>query len=509
MVREGTPDDVNIAKARAEGRKVLVDWQPWAPETFERAKREGKFILVDGSAEWCHWCHVMDATTYSDAAVGDALAKDFIAIKVDIDARPDLAERYGAWGWPATILLTPTAEEVGKFRGYIRTEDLLPILAGVATRDRIGEDAREPSAPLDALPWMFSKTLAQLDSYYDEGEGSWGQRQKSPIGDAAELCVRLAIAGDTHELEHGLRGLRAQRALIDRVDGGVYQYSAASDWKSPHYEKLMTVQASNLEAYAQAYALTKDEAFLADAKDVARYMNGPLSGEDGAFYVTQDADVNAHDASKPFIDGEVYYTKDRAGRAALGTPHVDDSVYGFENGIAISAMIALYDATKDSAYLDRAKKAADRVIKTHVKPDGAVMHDAAETRGVFFLADVAAFGRAVARLAEATGDAAYKDLAVKIATYLRANFATEDGSGLYAHTVDEHAVGVFARRSRPFAPNVLAARFLAAVHRLTGDATWSDAAKQILCGISTPSGLENQGRVIGSYGLALFELGYR
>lgn len=509
LVREGTPDDVNIAKARAEGRKVLVEWQPWSPETFARAKREGRFILVDGSAEWCHWCHMMDAMTYSDPAVADALAKGFVAIRVDIDERPDLAERYANWGWPATILLTPDAEEIGKFRGYIAKEDLMPILAGVATRDRIGDAKREPSAPLDALPWMFAKAVAQLVSYYDEAEGGWGARQKSPIGDAAELGVRLAVAGDERELEHALRGLRAQRALIDRVDGGIYQYSAASDWKSPHYEKLMTVQASNLEAYAQAYAFTRDDGLLADAKDVARYMNTALSGSDGAFYVTQDADLNAHDPSKPFIDGDLYYTLDRAGRAALGTPHVDDSVYAFENGIAISAMVALHDATKDTAHLERAKKAADRIAATHVTAEGAVMHAEGETRGVYFLADVAGFGRAIARLAEATGDAKYRDLAVKIGAFMAASLATEDGAGLYGHTVDAHAVGVFARRDRPFSPNVLAARFEAALFRLTGDPEHEARAKKILAGISTPSGIDDQGRVIGSYALALFELGIR
>ncbi|MFO0615180.1 MAG: DUF255 domain-containing protein [Polyangiaceae bacterium] len=506
LVREGTPDDVNLAKARAEGRKVLVDWQPWSPETFARAKREHKFILVDGSAEWCHWCHVMDAMTYADGDVSAALAKDFVAIRVDIDERPDLAERYQNWGWPATILLSPDAEEIGKFRGYIAKEDLLPILAGVATRDRIDEGGREPSAPLDALPWMFAKALAQLDSYYDEAEGGWGARQKSPIGDAAELCFRLAIAGDTHELEHGARGLRAQRALIDRVDGGIYQYSAATDWNSPHYEKLMTVQASNLEAYALAYAYTKDESFLADAKDVARYMNGALSGADGAFYVTQDADVNAHDPSKPFIDGEIYYTKDRAGRAALGAPRVDDSVYALENGIAISAMVALYEASGDAAYLERARRAADRILRTHVSDAGAVMHQAGETRGVYFLADVAGFGRGVARLAEVTGDATYRDAALRIAAYAESAFVTEDGAGLYGQTEDAHAVGVFARRPRPFGPNVLAARFEAALFRLTGDPAHERLGKEILAGISTPSGLENQGRVIGSYAIALFEL---
>src|SRR5580700_2129433 len=77
-------------------------WEEFSPATFARAKAARKFVVMDGSAEWCHWCHVMEATTYHDPAVREILGKSFIAVKVDVDSRPDIEERYGAWGWPAT-----------------------------------------------------------------------------------------------------------------------------------------------------------------------------------------------------------------------------------------------------------------------------------------------------------------------------------------------------------------------------------------------------------------------
>src|SRR4051812_21464532 len=76
-------------------------WQEWKKETFDRAREQKRYLLVDCSAEWCHWCHVMDDTTYKDPRVLDAIEKRFVPVRVDIDARPDLAERYADWGWPA------------------------------------------------------------------------------------------------------------------------------------------------------------------------------------------------------------------------------------------------------------------------------------------------------------------------------------------------------------------------------------------------------------------------
>src|SRR5689334_10351085 len=46
----------------------------WGDSAFAEAAREHKFVLLDLHAVWCHWCHVMDTTTYEDPAVRAAIA---------------------------------------------------------------------------------------------------------------------------------------------------------------------------------------------------------------------------------------------------------------------------------------------------------------------------------------------------------------------------------------------------------------------------------------------------
>ena len=50
------------------GRENRINWRPWSDTVFAEAKRSHKFVLLDLEAVWCHWCHVMDAKTYSDPA---------------------------------------------------------------------------------------------------------------------------------------------------------------------------------------------------------------------------------------------------------------------------------------------------------------------------------------------------------------------------------------------------------------------------------------------------------
>jgi hypothetical protein len=513
-VREGTPKEVDIAAARARGLKRSFEWEEWSPASFERARRERKYILLGGAAEWCHWCHVMDDTTYVDPEVGRILRERFVAIRVDIDARPDIAERYGDWGWPATILFSPDAEEIGKYRGYLAPPELIGILRGIERAhveavNAAGGSWNDPGKrvpPVEALGWIGARIALDMDEYFDRNEGGWGMRQKAPLGSNVSFELVRHAHGDPLALKRAVFSLEKQRALIDPIWGGIYQYSAGSTWADPHYEKLMSYQAENIEAYAKAFAVTKTQALLADAQRLERYLATFLRNDEGGFMVSQDADVGSHDKTKPFVDGHVYYGLDDAGRRALGMPRVDPNIYGLENGLAIAALCSLYEASPDPAVLDRARKAADLLLRTHVTPEGAVRRPG-KAEAVRFLADAASFGRGLARLAQVTGDSTYKEAAGRVAKAMLSDFSDGDLGALWASTPDPAAAGVFARREKPFPHNVMAARFLGALAKITGDKTHADRARSVLAAISSPRSLADRGRMVGEYLLALDEVG--
>src|SRR3989338_3444771 len=85
--------------------KTRVNWLEWGKAAFEKAKKDDKLILLDLTAVWCHWCHVMDMTSYSNDEIAEIIDKDFVPIKVYIDKRPDIMERYNMGGFPSTVFL--------------------------------------------------------------------------------------------------------------------------------------------------------------------------------------------------------------------------------------------------------------------------------------------------------------------------------------------------------------------------------------------------------------------
>src|SRR5437762_1975872 len=92
-----------------------VDWYPWGDEAFEKARRENKPIFLSIGYSTCHWCHVMEAESYSDPSIAAILKQYFVAIKVDREERPDIDRLYiayveattGSAGWPLNVVLTP------------------------------------------------------------------------------------------------------------------------------------------------------------------------------------------------------------------------------------------------------------------------------------------------------------------------------------------------------------------------------------------------------------------
>src|SRR5467141_2842044 len=87
-------------------RAAEIRWRPWGEKAFQEAQVADKPVLLAISAVWCHWCHVMDETSYSDPDVIKALNGDFIPVRVDADRRPDVRDRYIAGGWPTTAILS-------------------------------------------------------------------------------------------------------------------------------------------------------------------------------------------------------------------------------------------------------------------------------------------------------------------------------------------------------------------------------------------------------------------
>ena len=205
-------------------------WSGWDDDLFTRAANEKRFVILDLEAVWCHWCHVMEKTTYADPKVKELLASKYLPVRVDQDANPDLSSRYGDWGWPATIVFGPDGTEIAKIRGYIEPERMQALLKAIIDDPSPGPSVGEafeikPSASAFLNKQARAELTKNVDESWDEKLGGWGENQKFIDADSMDLAITRAEGGDATAIKRARQTLDAAIALIDPVWGGVYQYS--------------------------------------------------------------------------------------------------------------------------------------------------------------------------------------------------------------------------------------------------------------------------------------------
>lgn len=454
-----------------------LDWRGWSKDALDRAQAEKRFVILDLEAVWCHWCHVMEQTTYSDPKVVELLKSHYITIRVDQDANPDLSARYGDWGWPATIIFSPDGAELVKRRGYIPPENMLSLLQAVIDDPTPGPSviAKDEASPSEASQIdapsaeILSKAFADA---YDAENGGWGRVHKYIDPDSMDWALYRAERGDADAARMARKTIGAATALIDPVWGGIYQYSDELDWSSPHFEKIILYQANGLRQYAVAGELFKQPGFLRAADDIYRYLKDRLLAPGGAFFATQDADVDRE------LTGKSFYGLNADERERLGkVPRIDPNLYARENGWAVKALVAYANATGAAEPLDLARRAAEWLLAERLRSDGLFNHGA-EDRGGPFLGDQIAVGDAMIDLYAATGERRWLQIAQACAASLK---KFRDAAGGYSTSLTgESDRGALAMAHTAPDEQVQAARFAIRAWRYFGDGEAKAAAEHAM-----------------------------
>lgn len=466
-----------------------VSWQDWSPSVFERARREQRLVLLDLGAVWCHWCHVMEETTYRDAQVVELLRARFVAVQVDQDARPDLSNRYEDYGWPATVIFDADGQELVKFRGYVPPRRMAALLQGVLDDPTPGPSVLAAGEPEPAMasasallpPALRRELEALLVERYDTVHGGWGFSQKFLDWDAVEYSLLRARDSDAAAQQRALETLTRQLRLIDPVWGGVYQYSDSGDWEHPHFEKIMLMQAENLRSYASAYAQSGDARYLRAAQDIARFLETMLTSPAGLFYTSQDADV------VPGEHAAEYFARDDAGRRRLGVPRVDRHVYARENAWAARALLALHAVTGEPRLLERARRVGRFLLDERSLPGGGFRHDVRDASGPY-LGDTLAAAHLFLALYSASGERDWLRHAENALDFIARTFRRPDVAGFVTAAVSSASSAPGAAAPRPQRDeNIALARGANLLFHYTGAARWREQAEHALRYLVTPA----------------------
>jgi len=469
-----------------------IKWRTWGEAAFAEARDQGKPVLLAISAVWCHWCHVMDETSYSIPEIIEIINDRYIPVRVDNDERPDVNRRYNMGGWPSTVFLTPEGEIIHGAT-YVPPDQMWQAVNGVnevwtTKREEITarvselreQEAKERKPATDGATARKSELSADIvdtvaalvRGQYDPQFGGFGRSPKFPQVRLLRFLLdeyRRHGYPDVAHMLHKTLAAMAASGMHDKIEGGFFRYATTREWEIPHYEKMLEDNSELLAAYAEAHRTFPQAGYDRVVRDVVRWMDTVLWREDvNAFAGSQDAD-------------EVYYELDAPGRAKHGAPFVDKTLYTGWNALAISAYLAAADVLDDPRLRERGTLVLKTIATRMWDPTEGLAHfDRGEGPRVRdLLGDLAAVLTAQLDAYE-TGEHPIGIVgAQRVATRMHERLMDAEGGGFFDAPAREEP-GRVALREKPIEENAMAADALLRLAALTGDERWRETAVRTL-----------------------------
>jgi uncharacterized protein YyaL (SSP411 family) len=255
--------------------------------------------------------------SFEDQGVADVLNRDFVAIKVDREERPDIDAIYmnattamtGQGGWPMTCILTPGAEPF--FAGtYLPRTQLLQLLDAVtdawtnrredvlASGANVAEQLRavaQKAAPAAIGEDVLDQAVATLEGGFDSRNGGFGIAPKFPPSMVLEFLLRHQARvrdGRSLEMVDATCEAMARGGMYDQLAGGFARYSVDASWVVPHFEKMLYDNAQLLRVYVHLWRATGSPLAERVARETADFLLSDLRTPEGGFASALDADTD-------------------------------------------------------------------------------------------------------------------------------------------------------------------------------------------------------------------------
>jgi thioredoxin:protein disulfide reductase len=117
--------------------KQRLAWTYDEVAAFDRARAEGKGVMVDFAAEWCAPCDELELT-FGDDEVYDVITRHFVPLKFDVtessDQNLERRSRYGADTLPSVVFMSTDGTVLGRIHKMVEPDELLKVLVPAAKK---------------------------------------------------------------------------------------------------------------------------------------------------------------------------------------------------------------------------------------------------------------------------------------------------------------------------------------------------------------------------------------
>jgi len=428
-------------------------------EGIKKAKSEKKLIILDIYAQWCHWCNVMENTTYRDKNVVSLISDHFVPVRVDAEERPDLNKKYNQGGLPTTVIMDENGDIL--WGGiYVSPEDMEKLLTYFLSLDekqikKIAQlnKKREQRAlkrflkkikPKEPTKKYINKVFRSVKIRFDWENGGFYGAPKFPEEELLHfLLLYWKFFGDEEAKKMMIKTTQGYMKLIDPVEGGIYRYSVNRFWTQPHYEKLLKDQADISVLFFDIYSQTREKRFLNSALSLVDFsVNRLYDRNKKLFYNSQGADI-VDDDGTILMTGEEFFKlgreeREKAVKKVGYPPKLEKNFYYGNNALISKSLFYAYIFTGEKRYLKIGKEVLNTILEKAFSKKGIIYSD----KGDYYLSENVYTLEALITAYQITTDRKYLKKAVDLLKILKRYYYSKN-TGLFT---DPDDTGVSIKR---------------------------------------------------------------
>lgn len=104
-----------------------IQWETDFESAMRRARLENLPIMINFYTDWCSVCKILDREVLPEKNVV-AESRNWVAIKINAEKRPDVAGAYGVTGYPTLVFAAKSGKPLSILPGLVPAPEFVTIM---------------------------------------------------------------------------------------------------------------------------------------------------------------------------------------------------------------------------------------------------------------------------------------------------------------------------------------------------------------------------------------------
>jgi thioredoxin-related protein/YHS domain-containing protein len=222
---------------------------PWVSDfrtACGMAAEQHRLVLLHFYSDNCAPCVRLEQNVFSRADVGEAVAQNYLPVKIHVEKTPQLANRYGIRAWPTDVFVTPAGLELYRTVSPQDPTEYVAVLNRVAQQS--AGNVRRPTNPRQiAAAASSGVALAANEAAVDLSAAA--ARTEQQLATSAQQVQQRAtglMEQSTNLLQQSANAAQQSAAAVEQSAG------AAQRWGQQAGEAVQQYEQQAGQAYQQA-----------------------------------------------------------------------------------------------------------------------------------------------------------------------------------------------------------------------------------------------------------------